>query len=214
MNEKGFNVILEGCDGVGKSSIFEELMHRGLFGERMMGIRHPMPPKNYEVGKKLNEELLRESNKFSGLVFDRHILSERVYAPIMRDYYPLYIGDLEKKLKPHNILFLITADLEIVEKRFDGKGITLELIPRILEDYKYYFDGCYYPKKFIIDTSNITPYQALQKVEEYLTMDERENTLKTFSEIKFMEDMLNNNPKKEDKKVILKKLFQQKNNKQ
>lgn len=210
MIEKNYNIVLEGCDGVGKSSIFEELMHRGLFGKRMLGIRHPMPPKTYEEGKKLNYELLRESNQCSGLVFDRHILSERVYAPIMRDYYPMYIGDLEKQLKPYNVLFLITADLEIVKKRFDGEGITLEQIPRILKDYKYYFEGCYYPKKYIIDTSNITPYQALQKIEEYLTKNKTESTFKDFSEIKFMEDMLNNNPKKEGKKFIIDKLFNKK----
>ncbi len=59
MNEKEikmYNIILEGCDGVGKSSIYEELMHRGLFGERMIGIQHKnkMPPKSYEEGKTLN----------------------------------------------------------------------------------------------------------------------------------------------------------------
>lgn len=213
MNEKNYNIVLEGCDGVGKTSIFEELMHRGLFGERMIGIRHPMPPKTYEEGKKLNEELLRESNKFSGLVFDRHILSERVYAPIMRNYLPLYINELENQLKSYNVLFLITADLEVVEKRFDGKGITLDLISGILKVYKYCYEICQYPKKFIIDTSNITPYQALQQIEKCLEQDKKEKNLEILSEIKFMEDMLNNNPKKEDKKVILKKLFEQKNNK-
>ena len=54
-------------------------------------------------------------------------------------------------------------------KRFDGKGITLELIPKILSDYRAHFELCYYPRKYVIDTSNITPYQALQKIEEYLS---------------------------------------------
>lgn len=173
MSEKNnYNIILEGCDGVGKSSIFEELMHRGLFGKRMLGIKHPMPPKTFEEAKELNDELLRESNQFTGLVFDRHILSERVYAPIMRGYYPNYITNLEKQLKPHNILFLIIADLEVVEKRFDGKGITLELIPKILRYYRTYFHLCSYPRRFIINTTNITPYQALQRIEADLQYDE------------------------------------------
>ena len=163
-----YNIILEGCDCVGKSSIFDKIMHRGLLGEKMIGFqcKNRMPPKSYEDGKQLNEEILHLSNKFDGIVFDRHILSEKVYAPILRNYYPDYISKLEKQLKPHNYLFLITADLEVVRNRFDGKEITLELIPRILKDYKRNFHNCYYPNKIIIDTTNITSFQALEKIEE------------------------------------------------
>lgn len=144
-------------------------MHRGLFGKRMIGVRHPMPPKSYKAGEKLNKSLLIQSNSMAGLVFDRHILSERVYAPIMRNYIPGYIAELEKQLKPHNILFLITADLEIVKKRFDGKGITLELISTVLKSYEVYYELCYYPEKYIIDTSHITPFRALEKIENCLS---------------------------------------------
>ena len=108
-----YNIILEGCNCVGKTSIFEELMHRGLLGERMIGIQHKdkMPPKTYEEGKELNEMLLKESNENKGIVFDRHIFSERVYAPILRKYIPVYIDYLERKLKKHNILFLIRSTI-------------------------------------------------------------------------------------------------------
>ena len=165
-----YNIILEGCDGVGKSSIFEELMHNGLFGDRMIGIQYKyrMPPKSYEDGKELNEELLRQSNKFEGLVFDRHILSERVYAPILRNYIAIYTHELEKQLKPHNYLFLITAELKTVENRFDGKDISLNLISRVLDGYQFHFYRCKYPNKYIIDTTNITPFQALEKIEELI----------------------------------------------
>lgn len=166
-----FNIILEGCDCVGKTSIFEEIMHRGLFGERMIGIQHTnkMPPESYEDGKKLNEELLSESNNFDGIVFDRHILSERIYGWIIRNYlnpvYPNYIDDLEKQLKSHNVLFLITAKLDTVKKRFDGQGIPFDKIPAILHGYIFHFERCFYPYKFIIDTTKISPYHALKQIE-------------------------------------------------
>ena len=163
-----YNIILEGCDCVGKTSIFDEIMHRGLLGKKMIGIqcKNRMPPKSYEDGKKLNEELLHLSNKLDGIVFDRHILSEKVYAPILRNYFPNYINELEKQLKEHNFLFLITADIDVIRERFDGKEITSELIPNVVNMYKYHFHKCYYPHKFIINTTNITPFQALKKIEE------------------------------------------------
>ncbi|KKM79960.1 hypothetical protein LCGC14_1344660 [marine sediment metagenome] len=165
-----YNIILEGCDGVGKTSIFEELIHKGLFGKKMLGLQHKhrMPPKSYKEGKELNEDLLRISNFSDGLVFDRHILSERVYAPILRGYFATYTHELEKQLKPYNYLFLITADLMIVKSRFDGKGITEDQIQEILIEYKYQFQECYYPHKFIIDTTYITPFQALKEIERLI----------------------------------------------
>jgi len=171
---KEYNIILEGCDGVGKTSIFEELMHRGLFGKKMIGIQHQnkMPPKSYLQGEILNKIFLRESNEFTGIVFDRHILSERVYAPIFRNYIPTYIGDLEKQLKPHNYLFLITADFKIVEKRFDGLVIPIDSLSKVINAYQFYFYKCYYPNKFIIDTTNITPFQALKKIEKIIKKTE------------------------------------------
>lgn len=166
-----YNIILEGCNCTGKSSIFEEIMHNGLLGERMIGIQHKnkMPPKTYEEGKELNEMLLRESNENKGIVFDRHIFSERVYAPILRGYLPDYIGIFEKRLKKHNILFLITSDFKTIKKRYNKKhDIPIEVISRILDAYNFHFYLCFYPYRFIIDTTDITPYQGLEMIEQLL----------------------------------------------
>jgi len=164
------NIILEGCDCVGKSSIYDEIMKNGVFGKRMIGIKftNRMPPKSYKDGKELNEEILDISNSFDGILFDRHILSEKVYAPILRNYIPDYIDNLEKKLNPNNYLFLITAKANTIKRRFDGKEITFDMIPKIVNGYIHHFDKCYYPNKFIIDTTNITPFQALEKIEQLI----------------------------------------------
>jgi len=166
-----YNIILEGCNCTGKSSIYEEIIHNGLLGEAMIGIQHKnrMPPKTYKEGKELNEMLLQESNDNKGIIFDRHILSEQIYAPLLRGYMPDYIGSLETRLKKHNILFLITADHKTVKKRYNNKhNIPIETILRILGAYDFHFLICNYPIKFIVDTSDITPYQALEMIEQLL----------------------------------------------
>ncbi len=116
--------------------------------------------------------LLCEEHDNKGLVFDRHILSERVYGYIIRGYIdPIdsnYMDELEEALYPYNILFLITAELETVQKRFDGEGIPFKKLLDTLTQYKIEFEACYYPNKFIIDTTNITPYQALKEIERLI----------------------------------------------
>jgi len=166
-----YNIILEGCNCTGKTSIFDEILHNGLLGERMIGIQHKnrMPPKTYEDGKKLNEMLLKESNENKGLLFDRHILSEQVYAPLLRGYMPDYIGSLETEIKKHNLLFLITASRNTVKKRYNNKhNIPIETILKILGAYDFHFFICNYPIRFIIDTSDITSYQAFKLIERIL----------------------------------------------
>lgn len=163
-----FNILLEGCDCVGKTSIYEEIMHRGILGESMIGIKYfAVPPKNKTESEKIHNKILKISNKFHGLVFDRHMLSEKIYAPILRKYKTNYIDYLESQLSTHNILFLITTDFFTIRKRFEKeKLIPINLIPLILGTYlREFYLSKHYFHKFVINTTKMTPYQALQAIE-------------------------------------------------
>ena len=144
---KGYNLILEGCDGVGKSTLFRRLLDNGDF---MIGL-HTGPPKSKESYK---NQLVKEINALNhsvGIVYDRFSLSECVYAPMLRGYYPEYMRELEKTIKPHNILVLLTAPSGVIEERYDGLVLKKNQIAECLDRYHLEFQKCNFEHKFIIN---------------------------------------------------------------
>lgn len=154
------NVIIEGCDGVGKTTLIEELLLTGYFD---LAIKTP-PPKTLKEGKKRYRNINQILNKFDGLLFDRCMLSEKVYAPILRNYYPHYATKLEKQLENHVYLFLITTTPEIVEQRYDGKVITPKQISLVLKTYIDEYHLSQFPNKFILDSSIKTPKELCDNI--------------------------------------------------
>ncbi len=164
-----YNIILEGCDCVGKTSIFEEFIHNSDLVDIGM---HVPAPKDYENGKATNLTLLKMANENHGLIFDRFMLGERVYAPMYRGYFPDYIDDYEKQLKDHNILFLIHAEPETVKERFDGKDIKKSDIGKILDLFRNAYERSKYPHKFMIDTTHRSPELCMRYMIKLLEQTE------------------------------------------
>lgn len=150
------NLILDGCDCVGKSSIAEELLLTGRF-EFIIKRRNP---KNMREGRKEYINDVNILNTRDRLIFDRGMLGECVYAPIKRGYYPEYMRELESKLSDNTHLFLIYADLEIVKKRFDHEFIREDQLEKVIDMYFNEFEACNYKKKYGISTTKRTPKEA------------------------------------------------------
>jgi thymidylate kinase len=148
----GFNIILDGCDSVGKTTLFEYILRQGILNQRLTG-QHYSAPKNMEHGRQQYIAGIKILNRIRGLIFDRFMLGERVYAPIMRGYAPVYMNELESKLKSHNFLFLlICSDLDVLKKRFDGEFIKESQLITVQNKYIEEFAKSEYENKFIIDT--------------------------------------------------------------
>jgi hypothetical protein len=157
---KKYNVILEGCDKVGKSTIADILCRRGKVDFAV----HFNAPKDIHAGMREYYSTLNFLNRNNKICYDRWALGEKVYGPMIRNYYPNYMNDLESKILPHNFLFLITAELNIVLERFDDVGLERSQIREVLERFQLEFNECQYPNKFIIDTTKATPDESVDLI--------------------------------------------------
>lgn len=159
------NIILEGCDCVGKSTLAKLLQRMNP----SLKITHYAAPASKESAQRDYEHAVDLLNMSSGHIFDRCMLGECVYGPVYRNYYPVYMRDLEKKLEPHTVLFLIQADAGEVEKRFDGKFIAKNDIPRLLTLFRSEFHQSKYTNKFIIDTTFQSPEASADLIQKIIT---------------------------------------------
>ncbi len=146
------NVIIEGCDCVGKSSAVKELMK--LDGK--LTYEHNVAPRTkaeaIEFYKKKVIEIAQENNH----IIDRAFLSECVYGKFYRGYDSDYVREMEKQLD-NTILIVLTARTDIIEERFDGEGIDIKDIFDIRLRYLEQFELSNHKYKFVIDTSYIRP---------------------------------------------------------
>lgn len=153
------NIVLEGCDCTGKTSIARVL-------EKAYGFvyQHVSNPKTYEEGKALNFEIARKLNSTCGLVYDRALLGECVYAPLKRGYYPTYMRALEKEINEHNLLVLVEAPLSVIKERFDGQFLKVDELERVVDAYQREYALSEWPFKVRIDSSRGTPEQLAAQV--------------------------------------------------
>jgi len=159
---KNYNVLLEGCDGVGKTSVANELQKHGF------KIRHCVAPKSCSRGMTEYERLSRFLNSHSGYVFDRALLGECVYSPIKRNYYPSYMRVFERHLYKNTILVLLVCDYEELRRRFDGKFIKQHQLVLVQEMYKNEFEKSKYQTKILIDTTIDDMAGTTQKILEFI----------------------------------------------
>lgn len=144
-----YNLILEGCDCTGKTSLVTAL------ADRLPGCKtaHMKAPKTKEGAKQEYEHWVGELNKNTGWVLDRGLLGECVYAPLMRGYYPDYMRGLEKELRSRTVLVLVVAEPAVVTKRFDGEFISSAQIPYVLHRFWCEFVDSNYLVKIVADTT-------------------------------------------------------------
>lgn len=155
-----YNIILEGCDCVGKTSLQQALMDRS----KKAKIAHMKAPKTKEAAKHEYRNWVDTLNSETGWILDRGLLGECVYAPLMRGYYPEYMRKLEETIRPHTVLVLVTAEPDIVADRFDGKFIKKKDIPYILHRFWCEWADSNYVVKIVADTSHQTADELAEKI--------------------------------------------------
>lgn len=164
------NLIFEGCDRVGKTTTINELMKRSPNFYELRKCSHPpidMPWREQNLIAK--EEYLhgiKDLNTHNNIIYDRFILGEAVYAPLMRGYYPNYIRHAEKMIKKdNNLLILLTAGSKEIAKRFDYKYINLSFVPAILKMFEEQFKNTNFHYKICIDTTHTQTSKVCDEIE-------------------------------------------------
>jgi thymidylate kinase len=154
-----YNVILEGCDCVGKTSV--AAFFKQFEGAEVVHIR---PPKSMEDAHVQYLAWVKLLNSRTGFVLDRAFLSECVYAPLKRGYFPKYMRELEKTLNSNTFVVLLDASPNTILKRFDGQFITEREIPVVLESYRKEMEASNYPRKLTVNVEGKTAYNVYGQV--------------------------------------------------
>jgi thymidylate kinase len=168
------NIILEGCDCVGKTSIATALMKL----DPRLQLTKCNAPKDMQSGREEYERIVERLNSEDFLLFDRALLGECVYAPLFRGYYPEYMRELETRVSDNTCIFLITAEPIVAQHRFDGEFISVNQIPEIIDEFRSELHSSNYQNKYVIDTTNKTPMQAAIDIVAYV--EEANNRCKSW----------------------------------
>lgn len=155
-------VILTGSDGSGKSTIAERLSIATGYEKFHFG-----PPKDYEDGKKMYYDFIR-NNVGKNVLTDRFHEGERIYAPLYRGYTADYFRDLEMTLEAHYnpLLVLVYAPFDVILDRISKRGEDFVKPEHIEYCYKAMideFNDSTLPK-MIIDTSISNEYDNVTSI--------------------------------------------------
>jgi len=166
------NIILEGCDKTGKTTLAKMCCQYFKLEYKHFAA----PPKDlskdaqiaYQKAEYAIETLMLP---YQNACYDRFLIGEAVYSPIYRGYCPDYIHVFEKAFPPEDtFLFLIYADPKIVADRFDGKFIKKEHIPKILKSFQEQFRKSKIKNKFAIDTTIESPKESFNTIMTYVNL--------------------------------------------
>lgn len=148
-------LIIEGIDGVGKTTLVEYLQGYG-----MKKYHFDYDSKNMDLFTKYMRVLLEDNNK---LVLDRSFISEMVYGPVIRNKCKLSLEDYTKLLIAYKnfgtkIIYL-TAPKDVLLKRRNDEKSDYEVIANYYEELnKKYDDIMEYSSNFI-DVIGINTYE-------------------------------------------------------
>ena len=179
------NIILEGMDRVGKSTL-ARMLQTWMLANRATSF-HNVSCCAFKLPKGKEEEVSRfyYSNLIAMMcqqwkfIFDRSHIGEAVYSPIYRGYNGDYVFNIEKYygLENHNnVLFLFDASNQILISRDDGYSFTsdaeLEVRYDMINNERKLFNEAYektsikYKKK--IDITGKTIEQVFEEMIDYL----------------------------------------------
>lgn len=149
-------LIIEGIDGVGKTTLVEYLEGYG-----MKKYHFDYDSKNMDLFTKYMRVLLEDNNK---LVLDRSFISEMVYGPVIRNKCKLSLEDYTKLLIAYkNVgtkIIYLTAPKEILLKRRNDEKDDYDVITNYYDELnKKYDDIMEYSSKFI-DVIGINTYES------------------------------------------------------
>jgi thymidylate kinase len=146
-------LVLEGCDGVGKTTLAQLLStHHGFRIEHS-----PRTPDHLDLAGRYRTILARDGL----LLFDRCFISELVYGPINRGRSRITWSEAidlaETVIARDGLLVHLTAPPAIVHRRLltrDGESISLDDVTALITAYRRVFDTLAdYAPVLTIDTS-------------------------------------------------------------
>lgn len=168
--QKSIQLIIEGCDCVGKTTLIEELKKRDFF-ENFAYLHNGAPANIIEATKFMSANIHAIMSDSINTIYDRSYLSERVYGPIMRNWYPSNaLSDNMLRANDNVFLVLLHAPANVVQNRFDGKYIFISDIPLILDTYQIEFRNSNISNKMIFDTSKMDTETIANKIINYMEM--------------------------------------------
>ncbi|MCP2257235.1 Thymidylate kinase [Streptoalloteichus tenebrarius] len=148
-------VVLEGCDGVGKSTLGERLStHHGF-----TLVHSPRTPDHLDLATRYRTLLAGEGK----ILFDRCFISELVYGPLHRGRsrinWSQAIDLAESVIKRAGVLVHLTAPPAIIRQRLlarDGAAAHLEEISALVTGYARVFSTLAdYTPVLTLDTSRL-----------------------------------------------------------
>lgn len=174
-------LIVEGCDRLGKSTLVDGLdkLLNANFDIAPGEVRHvhsTYPPKGLTREEQIAYQkqsydaeinLINTTNTIN--IFDRFLLGEKIYGPKYRGYEPDYINQFEERLDIHQtFLVVLTADVELVQSRYDGDFIKYEDIKWLLDSYKTEFKLSRIIKKLELDVTRLSVEDVVTNIYNFI----------------------------------------------
>ena len=149
-------LIIEGIDGVGKTTLVEYLQSYG-----MKKYHFDYDSKNMDLFTKYMKVLLEDNSE---LVLDRSFISEMVYGPVIRNKCKLSIEDYTKLLVAYKntgakIIYL-TAPKDVLLKRRNDEKSDYEVITNYYEELNKKYDEIMEYSSNFIDVIGINTYES------------------------------------------------------
>lgn len=147
-NEKPTLIIIEGIDGVGKSTVAKKISEM-----LNLPVEHHGPVKSMEEGKKEYFDFIEKCDY--SVVKDRFAMGEETYSIIYRGYKADYMRDLEKALmeKFKVKLFFITGEDDFIKHRLQSRGedfLDLNDFSKTKKLAHDYFENSILPKRMLM----------------------------------------------------------------
>lgn len=154
-------LIIEGCDGTGKTTLVNQLKkHYNIDSLRLTY----NDPKDYNFYSRLLEK--------TNCIFDRHFLSEIVYANIFNRRCELTANEISElliKMKKLNIkCFILTTDILEIQNRLNERGTEeIEVLNNIINIQSHFIQLADMFNIEIIDTTKITVPEIIERINDY-----------------------------------------------
>lgn len=148
-------LVLEGCDGVGKTTLARRLSVDHGFTV----VHSPRTPDHLDLARRYRAILAQEGH----LLFDRYFLSELVYGPLTRGRSRITWSEAidlaESVIARDGLLVHLTAPTAVVHQRLltrDGGAISLDDVTALITAYRRVFETLAdYAPVLTIDTSTL-----------------------------------------------------------
>ncbi len=161
------NLIFEGCDCTGKTSIINSIVKNSDKSFKVFHFQRPPEHMAKSQVREFQKQMFFVHSNYlihdTDIIFDRYHIGELIYGKLYREYDIDYIEELEKLIKEHCILICISASREVIEKRFDNKGMPRYDLEKV---NNLFIKHCKESKlrKIFIDTSDNTVQQSLEEL--------------------------------------------------